>query len=84
MCRYAGVKFDPEELDISLGDMQLMKGGQPLSFDAAQASKYMKLASSVHGTVKIYVSVGDGRGQGSAWGCDLSYDYVKINAEYTT
>ncbi|KAK9790578.1 hypothetical protein WJX73_002871 [Symbiochloris irregularis] len=81
---YAGVKFDPEELDISLGDMQLMKGGQPLSFDAAQASKYMKLASAVHGTVKINVSIGKARGKGSAWGCDLSYDYVKINAEYTT
>lgn len=61
-----------------------MRGGQPLEFDAEKASKYMKLASSVHGTVKIAVSIGSGRGQGSAWGCDLSYDYVKINAEYTT
>ena len=34
--------------------------------------------------VRVDVSVGDGDGTGSAWGCDLSYDYVKINAEYTT
>lgn len=34
--------------------------------------------------VIITVSVGNGSGSGSAWGCDLSYDYVKINAEYTT
>lgn len=34
--------------------------------------------------VKIIVSVGNGGGTGKAWGCDLSYDYVKINAEYTT
>jgi glutamate N-acetyltransferase/amino-acid N-acetyltransferase len=35
-------------------------------------------------TVLIAVSVGNGHGTGQAWGCDLSYDYVKINAEYTT
>lgn len=34
--------------------------------------------------VKIVISVGSGPGKGEAWGCDLSYDYVKINAEYTT
>ena len=34
--------------------------------------------------VAIEVSIGDGPGTGMAWGCDLSYDYVKINAEYTT
>jgi glutamate N-acetyltransferase/amino-acid N-acetyltransferase len=38
----------------------------------------------VHGTVQIFVTVGKGPGIGMAWGCDLSYDYVKINAEYTT
>ncbi|HEY9827230.1 MAG TPA: bifunctional ornithine acetyltransferase/N-acetylglutamate synthase [Stenomitos sp.] len=34
--------------------------------------------------VVVTVSIGDGKGTGTAWGCDLSYDYVKINAEYTT
>ncbi|MGB3297928.1 MAG: bifunctional ornithine acetyltransferase/N-acetylglutamate synthase, partial [Phormidesmis sp.] len=34
--------------------------------------------------VQIAITVGDGDGEGAAWGCDLSYDYVKINAEYTT
>jgi glutamate N-acetyltransferase/amino-acid N-acetyltransferase len=34
--------------------------------------------------VVVTLSIGDGRGVGTAWGCDLSYDYVKINAEYTT
>ena len=34
--------------------------------------------------VQITVMVGHGEGSGQAWGCDLSYDYVKINAEYTT
>jgi glutamate N-acetyltransferase / amino-acid N-acetyltransferase len=34
--------------------------------------------------IVVSLSVGDGKGTGTAWGCDLSYDYVKINAEYTT
>ena len=61
-----------------------MEGGQPLQFDAKAASSYLKSTTDVHGTVYIMMSVGEGSGSGTAWGCDLSYDYVKINAEYTT
>ena len=61
-----------------------MTAGQPLPFDAKEASTYLKETCAVHGTVNINVSVGTGPGKGTAWGCDLSYDYVKINAEYTT
>jgi glutamate N-acetyltransferase / amino-acid N-acetyltransferase len=67
-----------------LGDTLLMDKGQPLEFDAKAASQYLKDKASVHGTVAIQVSIGNGPGRGMAWGCDLSYDYVKINAEYTT
>nr|KAJ0215921.1 hypothetical protein LSAT_V11C300109310 [Lactuca sativa] len=45
----------------------------------AAASNYLKEAGDAHGTVKIQISIGDGPGTGLAWGCDLSYDYVKIN-----
>mmetsp|Transcript_22641 Transcript_22641/g.31582 ORF Transcript_22641/g.31582 Transcript_22641/m.31582 type:complete len:509 (-) Transcript_22641:157-1683(-) len=82
---YSGATdWDPTALCISLGDTLLMQDGQPTEFDASAASKYMKDAGDVHGTVKIQVSVGDGPGQGFAWGCDLSYQYVTINAEYHT
>ncbi|KAL6780331.1 NAGS1 [Auxenochlorella protothecoides x Auxenochlorella symbiontica] len=81
---YSGVDYRQEDVRISLGDTELMRGGQPLDFDAAAASAYMKAAAAAHGTVTIEVSIGDGPGVGQAWGCDLSYDYVKINAEYTT
>ncbi|KAG6491391.1 hypothetical protein ZIOFF_052733 [Zingiber officinale] len=81
---YAGVHFDLNDLMISLGDIPLMRNGQPLPFDRDIASKYLRVAGESHGTVHIYVSVGNGEGSGKAWGCDLSYDYVKINAEYTT
>lgn len=81
---YAGISFDSNALRIALGDILLMEGGQPLPFDRSAASNYLKEAGDTHGTVKIQISVGDGPGTGLAWGCDLSYDYVKINAEYTT
>ncbi|XP_078159867.1 arginine biosynthesis protein ArgJ family isoform X2 [Carex rostrata] len=81
---YAGVGFDGNNLDISLGDIELMKNGQPLDFDRKAASDYLRNISYVHGTVEIHISIGSGHGTGKAWGCDLSYDYVKINAEYTT
>jgi glutamate N-acetyltransferase/amino-acid N-acetyltransferase len=84
----AGVLFEQENLRIQLGDFLLMENGQPLAFDRAAASNYLKQAAAgaylKEDTVLISVSVGNGSGSGKAWGCDLSYDYVKINAEYTT
>ncbi|KAF3886480.1 MULTISPECIES: bifunctional ornithine acetyltransferase/N-acetylglutamate synthase [Nostocales] len=84
----AGVPFEQENLKIRLGDFVLLDNGQPQNFDRAAASEYMKKAASgaylKEDTVLISVSVGNGSGVGTAWGCDLSYDYVKINAEYTT
>ena len=84
----AGVPFEQKDLRIQLGDFLLMEHGQPLSFDKAAASNYMKQAAAgaylQEDTVLVKVSVGNGHGSGYAWGCDLSYDYVKINADYTT
>jgi glutamate N-acetyltransferase/amino-acid N-acetyltransferase len=86
---YSGVQYRQEDVKITLGSgddqsFLLMEHGQPLEYDAAQASGYLKSKASVHGTVDVEICIGSGPGQGMAWGCDLSYDYVKINAEYTT
>lgn len=84
----AGVTFNQEDLQIKLGNFLLMENGQPLPFDRAAASQYLKAATEgaylKEDTVLIGVCVGNGSGIGTAWGCDLSYDYVRINAEYTT
>lgn len=84
----AGVHFEQNQLRIGMGDFVLMEAGQPLPFDRAGASAYLKARSEgaylQDDTVLIQVAVGDGPGQGTAWGCDLSYDYVRINADYTT
>jgi glutamate N-acetyltransferase/amino-acid N-acetyltransferase len=84
----AGVPFDPNQVALWLGDHQLMAAGQPLSFDRPAASQHMKdrAAASYLGddTVLIRLQVGDGPAEGVAWGCDLSDQYVRINADYTT
>eukprot|EP00873_Tetraselmis_striata_P001086 jgi/Tetstr1/421350/TSEL_012319.t1 len=78
------VAISVDNLMVKLGDILLMENGQPLEFDAKAASAYLTDTCAVHGTVNIEVGIGKGSGTGMAWGCDLSYDYVKINAEYTT
>lgn len=84
----AGVKFHQDELNIKLGNLVLMKNGQPQSFDRAVASNYLQQAAAGEylksDTVLISVNIGVGSGQSVAWGCDLTYKYVEINAEYTT
>jgi glutamate N-acetyltransferase/amino-acid N-acetyltransferase len=84
----AGVPFEQENLKIQLGNFLMMENGQPLAFDRKAASEYLQKAAVgaylQEDTVLISVSVGNGHGSSKAWGCDLSYDYVKINAEYTT
>ena len=89
----AGVPFDPKLVALWLGDHQLMERGQPLAFDRPAASRYMqeRAAGTYLGsdpasadTVAIRLQMGAGPGAGTAWGCDLSDQYVRINADYTT
>ena len=84
----AGVPFQPEAVALWLGDHQLMAAGQPLPFDRSAASGYLRDRAAgaylVDDTVLIRLRVGDGPGHGRAWGCDLSDQYVRINADYTT
>lgn len=67
VCSYAGVPYNANDVDISLGDIALMEKGQPLSFDAKAASSYLTEVTSRHGTVYIRLTLGSGPGQGSAW-----------------
>ena len=84
----AGVPMDPDAVALWLGEHQLMAAGQPLAFDRAAASAYMReRAASTYlldDTVVIRLVVGQGPGTATAWGCDLSDQYVRINADYTT
>ena len=65
-----------------------MENGQPLGFDRAAASTYLRERASGRylddDAVLIRLLIGSGPGKGRAWGCDLSDQYVRINADYTT
>ena len=65
-----------------------MERGEPIAFDRRVASAYLQ--ACVEGAylqsdcVQIRLVIGDGPSQAKAWGCDLSDQYVRINADYTT
>ena len=75
----SGVPFEPEAVALWIGSHQLMAAGQPLAFDRLAASEVLRQEH-----VLIRLSLGKGPGSGQAWGCDLSDQYVRINADYTT
>ncbi|HLS67355.1 MAG TPA: bifunctional ornithine acetyltransferase/N-acetylglutamate synthase [Pseudogracilibacillus sp.] len=74
---YSGVEINPETIDISLGSLQLLKQSEPVAFSEEEATNYLE-----NDEVKITVHLHDGEASGKAWGCDLTYDYVRINASY--
>lgn len=76
---YSGAEFDPERFDVYLGDLPVARDGGGLEFDEEQAARLL-----ARDPVVIRVDFRDGEGTATAWGCDLSYDYVRINANYRT
>jgi glutamate N-acetyltransferase/amino-acid N-acetyltransferase len=78
---YSGAKFDPLGVTIvfrsDAGDIKLMDNGTPIIFDEDKAAKIL----AEH---KIYIDMQltEGKEEATAWGCDLTYDYVKINGDY--
>lgn len=75
----SNVKVNPGKINISIGDITMLLNGEPQPFSEEDATKYL-----ANETVQIFVDLQIGTGKGKAWGCDLSYDYVKINASYRT
>lgn len=71
--------INPKTVDISLGEITMLENSTPVAFDEDQAREYL-----MKDKVEIFVDLHLGEGKGMAWGCDLSYDYVKINASYRT
>lgn len=74
-----GVELDPEKLSCKLGSMTVFKDGAPKKFNAAKASKI--ISESEH---TITVDLGVGKSNDFCYGCDLSAEYVHINADYHT
>lgn len=80
---YSGAQFDPKKtnLDISSasGSIRLLEAGTPVAFDESRAAEVL-----AEKALNISIELQDGDASATAWGCDLSYEYVKINGEYRT
>lgn len=76
---YSGADFDPNTVDIFLGSLQVAKDGMGLNFDEEQARCELQ-----QDPVVIRLDMKAGTASATAWGCDLSYEYVRINAAYRT
>ena len=78
---YSGASFDPEKVDLffesEAGKMQIIKDGVALNYSEEEASKILSKAE-----VKATADIKMGEASATAWGCDLTYDYIKINADY--
>ncbi len=78
---YSGAKFDQNDVELffesAAGRLQVFEKGVPLNFDEDMAVKIMKEKE-----VTVFVDMHEGSEEATAWGCDLTYDYVKINADY--
>jgi glutamate N-acetyltransferase/amino-acid N-acetyltransferase len=77
---YAGVPFEEAQLTLWLGAFLLYEKGAPLPFDAAAVSAYLKTNREV--TMRLRLTLGAARC--TFYTCDLTYDYVRLNADYTT
>ncbi|MCR2806704.1 bifunctional ornithine acetyltransferase/N-acetylglutamate synthase [Paenibacillus soyae] len=75
----AGQPVNPATVDIRIGEIVTLQQSRPVAFDEELALEYLK-----GDTVVIGVDLHMGDGAATAWGCDLTYDYVRINAAYRT
>ena len=75
----AGVKFDPDRVDIHMAGIPVLRRGQPLDFNERAASNRL-LEKDVH----IVVNLHAGRAMARYWTCDFTAEYVRINASYRT
>ena len=72
-------RFDPYQVDVWLGDYQLVKEGMDSGFDEEKATQLFS-----EDTVTITANLNAGNAEATMWTCDYSYDYIKINADYRT
>jgi len=75
----SNVELDPDTCYIEIGGVCVYKGGTPFPFEKKEVSDYLR-----NDEVIIVVDLNLGEGEATAWGCDLSREYVTINADYTT
>ncbi|MDP3769289.1 MAG: bifunctional glutamate N-acetyltransferase/amino-acid acetyltransferase ArgJ, partial [Dehalococcoidia bacterium] len=76
---YSGADAREERLSLSMQGVEVYRDGAPLPFDLGALARAL-----AHAEVDIRVDLGAGDASATAWGCDLSYEYVRINGSYRT
>ncbi len=80
---YSGAKVDVEKIDVAFrsakGEIAVCKNGAGIEFSEEKAKEIL-----LENEIEILVNLGGGNESSTAWGCDLTYDYVKINGDYRT
>ncbi|KML12586.1 N-acetylglutamate synthase [Bacillus safensis] len=76
---HSAASVTPEEVEVYLGGQCLFKHNEPQPFSEEEAKAYLEKDE-----ITIFIQMSEGNGEAAAWGCDLTYDYVKINASYRT
>lgn len=80
---YAGVPVKIDKVDVDFksraGAVSVCRGGSGIEFSEEEAKKVLS-----EDEIQILIGLNDGNGRATAWGCDLTYDYVKINGDYRT
>ncbi|MEH7439452.1 bifunctional ornithine acetyltransferase/N-acetylglutamate synthase [Neobacillus drentensis] len=76
---YSGVPVEPNAIKVAIGPYTVFENGLPSMFVEEEVKEYLQLD-----VIKIHVELNQGEFSATAWGCDLTYDYVKINASYRT
>ena len=75
---YSGAEIDTEKVDLYLKE-KIVENGQPLKFSRQTLNKYLEMSDEI----KILIDLKMGKENAIAWGCDLTYDYEKINTKYS-
>ncbi len=80
---YAGAKVDISKIDVDfksrMGMLAVCRNGSGVSFSEEEAKKILS-----EDEIDVLINLNDGNGKATAWGCDLTYEYVKINGDYRT
>lgn len=74
---YSGVPVDPNLVKVSIGSFTVFEDGLPCPINEDEVKEYLE-----QDTIQIFVELNQGESCAAAWGCDLTYDYIKINASY--
>ena len=77
---YSGAILNSKKVDIFIGPVSIVKSGLPDIYSEPVIQQYMEKNNEIRVDIILY----EGKEEATAWGCDLTYDYVKINALYRT